>query len=75
MGGRGPCFAVVVGVASIHAISLAAAPVPFAYVRPVRPGTISWQRLLDEAGVRPEVHRLRPAVADQQRGELLVAIA
>lgn len=75
IGGRGSCFATVVGPSHQHAIALAAAPVPFRYVRPVRPGTPAWDRLLGEAGVRPDVRRLTAAVASQQGAELLAAIA
>ena len=51
-GGRGSCFAAAVGIAAKYAIALAAAAVPLELVRPVRPDTLGWFRLLSEAGVR-----------------------
>jgi hypothetical protein len=51
-GARGGCFSAVVGLASKQAIALAAPAAPPELVRPVRPDTAGWFRLLSEAGVR-----------------------
>lgn len=70
--GRGSCFAAVVGVASVHVIALVCEG-SVLVERPVRPGTASWTRLLSEAGVKPEIHRLATAIEAQQRAQAAVA--
>jgi hypothetical protein len=52
VGGRGSCFSTVVGLASVHAISLVTPGCPGALPAPVRPDTLAWRQLMDAAGVR-----------------------
>jgi len=47
-----PCFAAMVGPASLFGIALAAPSARVAESGPIRPGTDEWSRLLASAGVR-----------------------